>query len=300
LSHGTSAYDDAVIAEARHRTRGAVLHAIERWPIDVVHMHGFDFDTYLPPPGVPVLATLHCPPDWYSRRALHTSRPGTFLNAVSARQHAALLPNPRLIEPIENGVDVESFAGPCRKQRFALMLSRVAPEKGVHIALEASRRAGMPLLIAGSVFPYPDHQRYFAVQVAPRLDRERRYIGPVGYRGKRRLLASAACLVIGSQVPETSSLVAREAMAAGTPVVALRTGALADTVEHGRTGFLVDNEQDMAQAMLAVPALDAEACRAHARGNFDARVMISRYLGAYRQLAKGWRVTGARTAAQAP
>jgi glycosyltransferase involved in cell wall biosynthesis len=294
LNHGTGPYDPEAIARAQQRTGRAIIAALERWPVDVVHMHGFDFDTCIPPPGVPVLATLHCPRDWYSRWALDTARPGTFLNAVSQHQHAALLPNARLIEPIENGVDVESFAQNHRRRRFALMLTRVAPEKGIHIALEASRRAGMPLLIAGSVFPYPDHQRYFASQVVPRLDGERRYLGPAGYGGKRRLLASAACLLIASQVPETSSLVAREAMASGTPVVALRTGALTDTVEHGRTGFLVDNEEEMAQAMHAVPALDAEACRDCARRRFDARLMTSRYLSAYHRIAAAGRAEGKR------
>jgi hypothetical protein len=102
------------------------------------------------------------------------------------------------------------------------------------------------------------------------LDRLRRFVGPVGFARKRRLLGAAKCLVVCSQVPETSSLVAREAMAAGTPVVALLDGALVDAVEHGRTGFLAGDEQGLADGMLRAGEIDSEHCRQVARRRFDA------------------------------
>jgi glycosyltransferase involved in cell wall biosynthesis len=127
-----------------------------------------------------------------------------------------------------------------RKSCFALILGRVCREKGFDDALEASRRADIPLLLAGAVFPYADHQAFFRDHIAPRLDRRRRWIGAVAGRSKQRLLAKARCLLVPSKVPETSSLVAMEALAAGTPVVAYRTGALPEIVEDGRTGLLVE------------------------------------------------------------
>ena len=63
------------------------------------------------------------------------------------------------------------------KRRFALLLARICPEKGVHLAMDAAKRAGIPLLIAGEMFPYTAHHRYFAEEVEPRLDRWRRFIG---------------------------------------------------------------------------------------------------------------------------
>ncbi len=278
--------DEANIAAARTRHRWAISQALRHRRVDLVHMHGFDFDAYLPPEGVPVLATLHCPADWYSAAALRPSRPRTYLNGVSARQHAMLGRNPRLLEPIENGVPVGAFSGSHRKRSFALMLARIAPEKGVHVALRAAKAAGLPLLVAGELFPYPGHGRYLVHDVEPLLDHHRRWIGPVGFARKRRLLAAARCLLVCSQVPETSSLVAREAMAAGTPVVALRRGALADVVDDGRTGFLVDDERALPDALRSVDALDPEVCRRTARERFDAGVMTRSYLRLYERLVR--------------
>jgi glycosyltransferase involved in cell wall biosynthesis len=278
------AFNREAIEASRARHRAAIVGALRCYPIDIVHMHGMDFDTYLPRANVPVLVTLHCPPDWYSSTAFNTAHPSTYFNSVSAFQHARLPANPRLLGPIENGVDVEAFSGAHAKRGFALMLSRIAPEKGIHVALGAAHRAGITLIVAGALFPFPEHQRYYADQVVPRLDWMRRAIGPIEFARKRRLLGAARCLVVASQVAETSSLAAREALAAGTPVIALRRGALADTIEHGRTGFLVDSEEDLAEAMRAADQIDPHVCRQIARARFGADSMTGRYLQIYQEL----------------
>ena len=101
-----------------------------------------------------------------------------------------------------------------------MALGRICPEKGYHIALDAAARAGVPMVLAGEVFRYPAHEQYFRDEIAPRLDASRRFIGPVGLHRKRRLLSEARCLLAPSLAPETSSLVAMEALACGTPVIA--------------------------------------------------------------------------------
>lgn len=281
--------DGAIDAAARQAAwrahRRAIAAALARFPVDLVHMHGLDFHRYLPPPGVPVLATLHLPPSWYPPQALRPARPGTWLNCVSDSQQRTCPPGLNLLAPIPNGVDPDAFAGRHAKRRLALFLGRICPEKGVHIAADAARSAGVPLVIAGEVFPYEAHRRYFAEEVAPRLDREQRFIGPVGGARKRRFLAAARCLLVPSLAPETSSLVAREALAAGTPVVAFPAGALAETVEHGRTGFLVRDGAEMAEAIALAAGIDPAACRQSACERFPLTRMIESYLAAYAALA---------------
>lgn len=270
-------------AHANHRR--AIATALARHRIDLVHLHGVDFDAYLPPPGVPVLATLHLPPSWYAWGALRPERPRTWLNCVSATQHRACPPGPALLDPIGNGVPVDALAARHARRGYALCLGRICPEKGYHHALDAARRAGRPLLLAGRVYPYAGHEAYWAAEIAPRLDRLRRFVGPAGFARKRRLLSGARCLVVPSLVPETSSLVAMEALACGTPVVAFPAGALAEIVEHGRTGFLVEDEAAMTGAIEAADGLDPEVCRAAARERFPAEAMARRYLDLYEHLA---------------
>jgi glycosyltransferase involved in cell wall biosynthesis len=276
--------DDGARERAWARHRAAIARALDRFPVDLVHIHGHDFHHYLPPHGVPTLVTLHLPQFCYEAGALTPTRPGTWLHGVSSSQDRELPQGPWLLPPIENGVPVSALQARHAKRPFALMLARVCHEKGIHLAIEAAKAADMTLLIAGSVYEYPEHRRYFREEVEPRLDARRRFIGAVDFRRKRRLMTAAQCVLVPSLVPETSSLVAREALACGTPVVAFRCGALPETIEGGVTGFLVDNADEMAEAIRRAPSLDPQACRRAACERFSLERMAGRYFDLYRDL----------------
>jgi glycosyltransferase involved in cell wall biosynthesis len=276
--------DDQAKLEAQRRHAAAIARTLKSEHVDLVHMHGCDFFEYLPPAGKPVLATLHLPLAWYPAEALRPSRPGTWLHCVSEAQDDSRPPGTRFLPPIENGVELGSGPLPA-KDDFALFLGRICPEKGVHLAIDAAKQANVPLIIAGDVFPYEAHLRYFNDEVEPRLDSECRFIGSVGLRQKQLLLSKARCLLVPSLVEETSSLVAREALAAGTAVIAFPRRALADIVEQGRTGFVVASVEEMAAAIGAAKFIDPDTCRETAKQRFPLSRMIDLYFAAYRQLA---------------
>jgi glycosyltransferase involved in cell wall biosynthesis len=275
---------------ARHDTELEVSRALaDTWrqhPIDLIHLHGSDFAAYLPPWAAPVLITLHMPLSWYPPGALQPARNDTWFVPVSSAQARSAWPGLELLSPIENGVPLELYRPVGVKGKFALTLGRMCPEKGFHNAIDACRRARTTLLLAGSIQGWPEHQRYFEQEIAPRLDATCRWIGPVAGERKRRLLSAARCVLIPSR-DETSSLVAREALAAGTPVIAFRVGALPDIVEHGRTGYLVDDVAEMSEALRMTDRLDREACRAIARQRFDLRRSMNAWLELYRRIAAG-------------
>lgn len=275
--------DAASRARAHSSIMTAIGEVLASSRVDLVHLHGLDFLEYLPPPGIPVLVTLHLPLHLYSEAALHPARPGTWLLPVSASQtrgrtDLALLP------PIENGVALPA-ARPRARRGYALALGRICPEKNFAAALDACRLAQCPLLLAGQVYAYREHRHYFDREIAPRLDRLRRWIGPIAGARKRRLLAGARCVLVPSRIAETSSLVAMEALAAGVPVIAYPAGALPDIVEHGRTGFIVEDVDAMARAVGGAARIDPDACRRAVRERFSAERMIREYLALYDRLA---------------
>jgi glycosyltransferase involved in cell wall biosynthesis len=280
----TGEIDEASRNQIYTAVRQAVASAAAQ--ADVIHLHGIDFHAYLPPPGKPALITLHLPVSWYPQDALRLQRADTWFNCVSRSQERTCPPEVNLVPAIPNGVPVEALSQArhgCRG--FVLMLGRVCPEKGQHLGFEAAHRAGVPLLLAGEVFPYAEHRAYFNDCIRPLLDRHRRYLGPVGFIRKCRLLSSARCLLVPSLVPETSSLVAMEALACGTSVIAFPSGALPESVEHGRTGFLVEDVDGMAAAIGQAGTIDREICRHTARERFSESRMTSAYLALYQGLA---------------
>lgn len=272
------------ISHAHHCA--AIQRAVRQFPVDLVHMHGLDFYEYLPAPGVPVLVTLHLPISWYPAEALRPGRADTYFHCVSGAQHRTAPRDLPLLPPIECGVDAEVLAPAFRKGGFALFLGRICYDKGVHLAIEAAQHAKVPLIIAGQAFGYEEHMRFFQEQVAPALGRNCRFVGPVRPQQKRRLLARARCLLMPSLAEETCGMVAREALAAGTPVIAFARGALAETIENGRTGFLVTNVQEMAERIHEATRIQPHICRAEAQRRFPLCSMIDRYFALYRELAR--------------
>lgn len=278
-------FDDTARAAAQAAHARVIAAALDECRVDVIHLHGVDFHSYLPPAGLPALATLHLPPDWYPAEVFAPTRPRTFVHCVSESQRRACPPSPVLLPTIPNGVEIPAGAPFRGERRGVVALGRICPEKGFHIALAAARRAGVEMTLAGRVFPYPAHLEYWAGEIMPRLDGARQFVGPVDAARRGELLARARCVLIPSLVDETSSLVAMESLAAGTPVVAFANGALPEIVDHGVTGFLVRDEQEMVNAIDAVATLDPDACRGAAAARFSVSAMTQRYLERYRALA---------------
>lgn len=279
-----AALDDDARRVAQRRMHRAIKEVLQRHSVDLVHMHGLDFHQYLPPAGVPVLVTLHLPPDWYPDWIFGLNRPQTYLHCVSQSQARSCPADAQLLPVIENGVPVDRLEAKHAKRKFALALARICPEKGVHCALEAAHIADIPMIVAGQLFPYAWHKQYYDEEVVPRLDNRRRFIGPIGFTRKRRLLSAAQCLLVPSLVPETSSLVTMEALACGTPVIGFPAGALPEIIEHGKTGFIVENEREMALAIKETAKLDPEACREAARTRFSLDRTVQRYFDVYERL----------------
>jgi glycosyltransferase involved in cell wall biosynthesis len=278
--------DDRAKQLARLRHREAINRALAIYPVDVVHLHGLDFIDYIPSANVPVVVTLHLPLGWYPKEAL-SPRAQTYLVCVSNSQAAACPHQAGVHCVIENGVRVTSQprARRVNNRPYVLSIGRICPEKGFHLAMDAATACEKRFLLAGNVYEYPSHRKYFEQEIKPRLSKNHYLLGTVGLARKRQLLADATCLLVPSLVAETSSLVAMEAMACGTPVIAFPSGALRELIHHGHTGFLVNSAEEMARAIPTVVAIDPNRCRAEAEFRFSAHRMIDRYLDLYRHAA---------------
>jgi glycosyltransferase involved in cell wall biosynthesis len=276
----------------RKQFQPAIDRALAAHRVDVIHMHGMDFDQYVLPADVPVVVTLHMPIGWYAKDIWRRFAGRVQFVCVSETQRRSC---PMVLRDevvvVENGVRLPEFREAGRED-FGLVLGRICAEKNAHEALEAGTRAGMRVLLGGQVFRYEEHQRYFAERVRPLLLRRdpsgarHEFLGALSAERREHLLARARCLLHPTLAPETSSLVAMEAMAAGTPVIAYRSGALPEIVEDGVTGFLVDGGEEMAGAIRRVSEISPQACRAAAERRFSRDRMVEGYFELYQTLAQ--------------
>ena len=130
-----------------------------------------------------------------------------------------------MIGVVQNGIATEQFVFCDRKHDYLLWMGRVCEEKAPHLAIQAAKQAGAQLFLAGQVYPFSYHQQYFEREICPSLGRGVSFVDSPFYNDIVALLRNARALLVTSTAEETSSLVAMEAMACGTPVVAMRRGA---------------------------------------------------------------------------
>ena len=280
-------FDDADRTWVRKRFQAAIDRAIGAHRIDLIHMHGLDFPEYVLPRKIPVLATLHLPVSWYGDTLYTPNARRAYLCCVSESQRKTCPQDLGPVTVVENGVVIPDLTPNPHPDSFALVLGRICPEKNAHEALQAGTLAHTPVYVAGQVFPYLEHQRYFEQELEPLLREStagHKFLGPIDASERAALLTRARCLLHPTLAPETSSLVAMESFAAGTPVIAYRSGALPEIVIDGVTGFLVQSPREMADAMKRVHLLSREACRGEAIKHFSQERMIAKYQRLYAQL----------------
>ena len=200
---------------------------------------------------------------------------------ASCRAHAGLFgPGTRWVR---YGLPLQEWAFSARKTDPPIHIAKIARFKGQHLAVLAALRAGQPLVLAGNV---EDVLYYRAVirpllWISPRV----RYVGEI--RGTQEHLLGAAALLQTPQWFDAFPLVVLEALACGTPVIALAEGGLPEQVLHGETGFLCKSVGDIAEAFGRLPEIRPERCRAWAEEQFSARRMALEYLDLYRVARDG-------------
>jgi glycosyltransferase involved in cell wall biosynthesis len=190
-------------------------------------------------------------------------------------------PELRYAGTIHHGIALDEFPFDPIGGEDLLFFGRIHPDKGAAEAIEAARRAGRRLVMAGIVQDASYHER----QVVPAIDGDRVvYKGPVGGAARARTLGSARALLHLINFDEPFGLSVIEAMACGTPVIACNRGSMPELIDHGVTGFLVDSLDGAVEAIARIDEIDRRACRAAVAARFTVDHMADRYLSLYGRL----------------
>jgi glycosyltransferase involved in cell wall biosynthesis len=273
---------DPVLAQAR--LLEAVAQQCDRF--DVLHFH-IDW-LHLPLFSrlkTRFLTTFHGRLDLPGLKATTDHFPDAAFVSISNNQREPL-PDLRWLHTVYHGLPVHSLRASRRSGSYLAFLGRLTAEKGPHIAIRIAKAVGMQLRIAAKI-PRGE-QRYFTEQIKPLVDGEHiQLVGEVDDNAKQDFLSEAAALLFPIDWPEPFGLVMIEAMACGTPVIAYRSGSVPEVIDHGITGFIVEDEAEAIAAIRQLDTLDRTRVREQFERRFTAQRMAREYTDLYRTLLNG-------------
>jgi glycosyltransferase involved in cell wall biosynthesis len=206
------------------------------------------------------------------------------LVSVSDHQRAHLAETD-LWRTVYNAVDTDRLTfAPRPDPGYLAFLGRLTENKGVHVAIEVARRLGRPLRIAGNISDEAGGREFFETRVRPQLGAGIEWIGPVDDVAKVPFLQNASALLFPIQWDEPFGLSAAEALACGTPVIAMRRVSMPELIRHDVTGFLCRSTDEMVDAVSRLGAIDRRTCRQDCERRFSAERMVEEYLDVARSL----------------
>ncbi|MFC6012845.1 glycosyltransferase family 4 protein [Nocardia lasii] len=267
------------------RVRRAIERLADTEGIDLVHDHTFAGPLNAPAYanlGLPTVVTVHGPVQEDCYRYYKELGQECSLVAISDRQRA-LAPDLPWAGRVHNALRPDQWPFLTEKKDYALFLGRFSADKGPHLALDAAHAADIPLILAGKCSEAPE-KAYFEKFVTPRMTPRDEMFGLADATAKRKLLSEARCLLFPIRWEEPFGMVMIEAMICGTPVVALRGGAVSEVVVDGVTGRICDDPAELPDAIAEVQTYDPAACRAHVVDHFSADTLGRGYEQVYRDL----------------
>lgn len=228
----------------------------------------------------PFVLTLHGPheahlSDFYSHY------PGVQYVSISHAQGAEES-MPKLCT-IHHGIDLGRYQYVEKKQPYLSFIGRIAPIKGTHIAIDVARRTGIPLKIAGEVQPL--YKDYFEKKIKPQIDGKLvEYVGSADLRAKNELLGNSMAMLFPILWNEPFGLVMVEAMACGTPVLAMPGGSVAEVVKEGTSGHICRSVRELTKRAQNLN-LDSAVVRQYVQDNFSIEKMVVQYIKVYEEVA---------------
>jgi glycosyltransferase involved in cell wall biosynthesis len=269
---------------------GKASRLLDGLELDIVHDHSFAGPLLARARGCPTVVTAHGPLDgelveYY--REVGTSSSLVAISHCQRRQR----PDLPWVATVHNGIPTDEYPFREAKEPFVLWLGRMSPEKAAHIAIDTARQAGRRLVLAGKCNE-PAEKRYFDEEVRPRLGPDVTWVGEADTHLKKKLLSEASCLLFPIQWAEPFGIVMVEALACGTPVVALRQGSVPEVVDDGVTGYICDDPQHLSIALNWVDRINPLNCRRHAVRHFEASAMAFAYEAVYLSLVNSVKVIG--------
>ena len=247
---------------------------------DLVHFH---LD-YLPFSQIrrleiPAATTLHGRLDIPDLYPLFREFDDMRLISISDAQRAPM-PWAGWLATVHHGLPADLHEPTFEQGDYLAFLGRISPEKRVDRAIEIARQVGMPLRVAAKI---DDADRsYFESEISDLLvNSDVEFVGEIGETDKTDFLGKAAALLFPIDWPEPFGLVMIEAMSCGTPVIAFRGGSVAEIIDEGVTGFIVDSVEEAVEAWKRIPSLDRKAVHQRFLERFTARRMCEKYVEAY-------------------
>ncbi len=228
------------------------------------------------------MITLHDPLDgWFNKVLDMYQTPSQHFISISNNQR---LPKPKLnyAATIYNGLDLDEFTPNLKAGKYLFYAGRIVPEKGVKEAVALAVKTNQELVIAGPVFP--DNRTYFNKHVKPFLGEKIKYIGYIERHNLPKYYQQAKALLMPIQWDEPFGLNIIEAMACGTPVIALSRGSVLELIVDGKTGFIANSLEEMAGAIKKIDTIDRQACRQHVENNFSNEKMIKNYEATFKKI----------------
>jgi glycosyltransferase involved in cell wall biosynthesis len=249
---------------------------------DVIHVNSapsLSFSTFVDKPFV---YTVHHAYD-QSLVDYYQTLPDVFYVTISDFQRFEL-PMPHM-RTIHHGIDFSPYQLRADKQPYLAFLGRIAPPKGTHLAIEIAKKSGIPLKIAGEIQPV--YQDYWEEMVKPHVDGKFiEYVGEVGLEGKNELLGNALAMVFPIQWNEPFGLVLIEAMACGTPVLAMPGGSVEEIVKEGIGGHVRKTVPELANCARTL-RINPRLVRSYVEESFSIERMVDDYVRLYSDIASG-------------
>ena len=263
----------------------AAAEILAEGDFDVVHDHTLAGPLLARGRPQPTVVTAHGPVG--GEPGDYLSRLGDTVDvvAISAAQQSQRA-DINWVATVHNSIDVNTFPMGRGDGGYVLFIGRFNPDKGAHLAIDAARAAGRRIILAGKLNE-PAEKAYFDEAIRSRLGAGVEYVGEADATTKRELYAGAEALLFPICWEEPFGMVMIEAMACGTPIVALRRGSVPEVVTHGRTGIVVEDPQNLPPAIDAATAIDRSECRRHVEEHFDAPVMVAGYEAVYQTVIEG-------------